>query len=198
MTFGQPITRPQRYKLTTTDYALLTKAGAFAGYAKTELIDGEVVALNAQHRPHARAKDELAYRLRRALEARGSDLQVLTEVTVDMPPHGSPQPDILLTSEALGEGPVPMSSVALMVEVADTTLDFDLGPKAELYAAAGVPEYWVIDLNEDRCLLHMGASADGYAEQIDVPFGETLLSGTIEGLAADTHGLSARREHGRD
>jgi hypothetical protein len=51
MTFGQPITRPQRYKLTTTDYALLTEAGAFAGYAKTELIDGEVVALNAQHRP---------------------------------------------------------------------------------------------------------------------------------------------------
>jgi hypothetical protein len=93
---------------------------------------------------------------------------------------------------------VPVSSVALIVEVADTTLDFDLGPKAELYAAAGVPEYWVIDLIEDRCLLHMGASADVYAEQIDVPFGETLFSGMIEGLAADTHGLSARREHGRD
>ncbi len=90
MTFEQPIPRPQRYKLTTADFALLTKAGAFTGHAKTELVDGEVVALNAQHRRHARAKDELAYRLRRALEALGSDLQVLTEVTVDMPPHGAP------------------------------------------------------------------------------------------------------------
>jgi Uma2 family endonuclease len=116
---------------------------------------------------------------------------VLTEVTVDMPPHGAPQPDIVLTSEALGEGPVPVGSVAMVVEVADTTLDFDLGPKAALYAAAAVPEYWIIDLNECRCLLHMGPSSEGYAEQIDVPFGEPLHSGTIDGLTADTHGLGA-------
>jgi Uma2 family endonuclease len=191
MTFEQSITHPQRYKLTTADYDLLTKAGAFSGYGKTELIDGEVIAVNAQHRPHARAKDELAYQLRRALEELGSSLQVLTEVTVDMPPHGAPQPDIVLTSEALGEGPVPVASVALVVEVADTTLDFDLGPKAALYAAAGVPEYWIVDLNENRCLLHMSPGGEEYAEQIDVPFGELLFSGTVDYLAVKTHGLIA-------
>ncbi|HEX8443821.1 MAG TPA: Uma2 family endonuclease [Allosphingosinicella sp.] len=190
MTAELPLNAPQRYKLTLDDFALLNGAGAFAGYAKTELIDGRVFGLNAQHRPHARAKDELAYRLRRALEASGNALSVLTEVTVAMPPNDAPQPDILLTSEAEGDGPVPIGSVALIVEVADTTLDFDLGPKAALYAAAGVPEYWIVDLNERRCLLHMGAGADGYAEQLDVPFGETIISGTIEGLEASTSGLA--------
>jgi Uma2 family endonuclease len=81
---------------------------------------------------------------------------------------------------------VPLGSVGLIVEVSDSSLAYDLGAKSELYARHKVPEYWVIDLNENRALLHMTPIDGDYAEQIDVPFGEPLHSGTIEGLSVET------------
>jgi hypothetical protein len=52
-------TTPRRVKLRVEDYLALDDAGAFDAYGKTELIDGEVVYRNAQHRPHARIKSRL-------------------------------------------------------------------------------------------------------------------------------------------
>jgi len=99
-----------------------------------------------------------------------------------------PEPDITLT-DYRGDGAVPLAHVALVIEVSDTTLDTDLGRKADLYAAAGVPEYWVIDLNEARALLHMNPLDHGYDGQLDVLLGEVLHAGTIEGLSVETTGL---------
>jgi Uma2 family endonuclease len=99
-----------------------------------------------------------------------------------------PEPDITLTSYR-GEGAVPVETVALVLEVSDTTLDNDLGRKSDLYATAGVPEYWVIDLTENRALLHEHPSADGYLGQADILLGEVLHSATIEGLSVETAGL---------
>ena len=140
--------RPVRSQLRVEDYLRLDRAGAFAAYGKTELIDGVVYAMNPQHRPHGFAKDELAYRLRRALEAMGSNLHVATEQSVVMEPNGEPQPDIILTSEPRGPGAIPGGSVALLAEVAATTAGFDLKEKDRAYAAAGIAEYWVGGGNE--------------------------------------------------
>jgi Uma2 family endonuclease len=177
----------RRYPLRVEDFLLLDRNRAFEGYGKTELIDGGVVYMNAQHRPHARIKGQLWRLLDAALIE--TDFTVLTEVTVAMPPHDAPEPDLVLTTQPSGEGPVPLVSVALIIEISDTTLQYDLGIKAELYARHDVPEYWVINLNENRALLHMSPTDGNYAEQIDVPFGEPLHSGTIEGLSVETDGL---------
>lgn len=85
-----------------------------------------------------------------------------------------------------GDREVPVETVALIVEIADTTLENEWGRKAELYAAAGVAEYWVVDINERRVLMHEQPGIVGFAKQIDVPFGEPLLSATIEGLTVET------------
>lgn len=63
-----------------------------------------------------------------------------------MRPHSMPRPDIVVTDEPEGEGFVPVGSVRLLLEAADSTLEDDLGVKARLYAKQGVPEYWVVDL----------------------------------------------------
>ena len=81
---------------------------------------------------------------------------------------------------------MPVETVALIVEVSDTTLDTDLGRKADLYAAAGVAEYWVIDLNENRALMHEFPEADGYRGQLDILLGEVLTSATVEGLSVES------------
>lgn len=181
---------PHTARLRVQDFMLLCESGAFDGYAKSELIEGEIICMNAQYARHARVKSRLALELTLRLRAMGSPLEAVVEVAVALSGGSMPEPDIVLTSYR-GDGPVPLDTVALVVEVSDTTLANDLGRKALLYARAGVPEYWVIDLGEDRCLLHRHAGPDGYGERIDVRFGDPLHAGTIEGLSVKTDGLSS-------
>lgn len=175
--------------LTVENFALLGVSGSLAGLSKTELIEGVVYRMSPQYRRHGYVKDELAYRLRRALEEIGSDLHVATEQSVRLDDHNEPQPDIVLTREPRGDGPIPLESVALVIEVSVSTLEFDLGEKEPLYARSGIPEYWVIDLNENRALMHEQPSADGYDGQLDILLGEVLHSSSIEGLSVATDGL---------
>ncbi|HEX8534344.1 MAG TPA: Uma2 family endonuclease [Allosphingosinicella sp.] len=180
---------PHAARLRVEDFLLLQEHGAFDDYSKSELIEGEIICMNSQFSRHARVKSNLAFELETCLRGMKSPLQAIVEVAVAVSADTMPEPDIVLTSFR-ANGPVPLDTVALVIEVADTTLATDLGRKADIYARVGIPEYWVIDLNEDRCLLHMGTGPDGYAEQIDVPFGEVLISATIDGLKAGTAGLA--------
>lgn len=102
------------------------------------------------------------------------------------------EPDIDITDAPDGDGLLPLKSVRLVIEVLDSTLKTDLGHKAELYADAGVPEYWVVDVNENRVLMHANPHSDGsgYDGHFDVPFGEPLHAATINRLAVETAGLS--------
>ena len=181
--------RKMPIKLRIEDYQRLHEAGAFGRYAKTELVDGVVYAMSPQHRPHGFAKDELAYRLRRALEAMGSDLHVATEQSVAMAPHNQPEPDIILTTEPRGPGAIPGRSVALLVEVADTSRKHDLMLKAPVYAALGVAEYWVVDVNVGLIRQMWAPVDEAYAERSEVRFGDRIQAMTIEGLAVETGGL---------
>ena len=173
-------------KLTTQLYELLDRAGAFADHRGTELIDGLVYAMSPQYRPHGYVKDELAYRLRRALEVLESTLHVATEQSVELARYDEPQPDIILTSDPVGPGPIPGTSVALLVEVADSTSRFDLIRKAVRYAAADVPEYWVVDVNARAVHVMWTPERGGYADRDKVEFGKPFSSRTIGGLALDT------------
>lgn len=173
-------------KLRIEDYALLAAGGYLDTLGKTELIDGLVYAVSPQYRQHGFIKDELAYRLRRKLEEIGSAVHVATEQSVAIRPYDEPQPDIVLTSEPRGEGPIPVTSVALMVEISWSTLDIDLQSKARLYASASVPEYWVVDVNA-RVIHQLWSPADdSYTERHEVAFGERLLAATIPVLEIDT------------
>lgn len=189
MTALEPRNIVRPLPLRVDDFLLLNDTGAFADYGKTELIDGGIVYMNAQHRPHARVKANLYRALCNALEAAKSPFTALIEVTVSMPPHNAPEPDIVLTNEPEGEGPVPLSSIALIVEVSDTTLKGDLGIKQHVYARHGVPEYWVADV-EGRVIHQMwGPSGEGYAERREHAFGAVIEVATLAGALVATGGL---------
>jgi len=180
---------PKKYRLRVADYLALDRAGTFAGL-RTELIKGEIIVMNPQTRSHVFIKSELAYRLRRALEEIGSTLFVAVDGTVEVSDDSLPEPDIFLTSAPHGEGFVPASSVALLVEVSGASLQYDLEVKVPLYAAAGVPEYWVADVN-GRVVHQMWAPArEGYAGRREVAFGKVVEAVTIEGLRVETGGLA--------
>ncbi len=176
-------------RLDGTAYRLLEEAGALSNHGKTELLDGAIYAMSPQYRPHGFVKDEIAYRIRRALEALGSSLHVATEQSAALSSFSEPQPDIMLTREPRGDGPIPGASIVLVCEVSASTLAFDLRDKARIYAQAGVPEYWVADV-QARMMHQMWAPlGDRFTRSRDVPFDTKIESTTIPALTIDTTAL---------
>ena len=183
------MTTPEKVRLRVEDFLLLDQSGAFADYTKTELIEGEIYVMNAQYSRHAQVKTDLAFALMQTLAAIASPLRVTIEVATRISDHSLPEPDIVLTSHR-GEGVVPLESVALIVEVSDTTLSIDMGLKLRIYAEAGVPEYWVVDV-EGRVIHQMwGPSDEGYAERRKIGFGAVIEAATVEGVTVATWGLA--------
>lgn len=179
----------ERLRLRAVDFELLTESGAFAECRKTELIDGNIYVMNSQLARHARAKSRLFLELVGRLQAIGSDLEALVEVAVRVADDSVPEPDIVL-SRYRGDRFVPGEMAALVVEVADTTLRTDLGRKSELYASAGVPEYWVVDVAANRVLIHADPRDGCYERRCEVPFGEPLIADTIAGLEIESGSLA--------
>lgn len=191
MTAQDLLEPPGTYRLKVADYLTLHRSGAFDGM-RTELIEGEIIVMNPQARPHMFVRSELAYRLRRALEEIGSSLFVAVDGTVELTgdSHSLPEPDIFLTSAPRGDGYVPVESVALAVEVAATSLELDLKRKAPLYARHGIPEYWVVDVNRGVIHRMWAPGGEAYEEGREVTFGERMEAATIEGLAVETDGIN--------
>ncbi|WP_375394987.1 Uma2 family endonuclease [uncultured Sphingomonas sp.] len=179
---------PGKYKLTVDDYLRLAEAGAFGG-RRTELIDGEVIVMSPQFRPHGMVKLELYDELLIASRALGSPLRPVVEFSLDLATNAMPDPDIMLTNEPRGAKAVPLASVALVIEVSDTTLNDDLSAKQRLYATAGIPEYWVADVNARVIHQMWSTNGDKYARQANIEFGTKIASATITGLSIETSNL---------
>ncbi len=179
---NHPVTASIKAKLTVKDFLLLEESGAFANHCKTELIDGEIYYTNAQHRPHLMAKMHFHNALHALLSEIGSNLSSVVEGSVERGANDLPEPDLVLTSEPYGEGAIPAASVALAIEISDTTLRMDLGNKLGRYATAGIPEYWVFDV--DRSILHQMWSPEGdqYVNRRTIQKGQTIAAETIADL----------------
>jgi Uma2 family endonuclease len=190
MTVIQPVNLPRRLKLTVEQFLMLEDSGAFEGNAKTELIEGTIYAMNAQFVAHAVAKSRLARRLGNALEAMGSRLDAVVEGTVAMPPNSAPEPDIALAEVTTGERAfIPLEALALVVEVSDASIGFDLGEKMDMYARHRVPEYWVLDVTSGTMHQLWHPTAEGYAESRSVKVGDPIESATISGLIVESDRL---------
>lgn len=176
---------PRVMRLRVDDFLVLNDAGAFQDYAKVELIEGEIFSMNAQYSRHALTKSRLAVLLSLALRDKAMTIEAIIELAVRLSDDSMPEPDIVLTCYK-GDGPVPLDTLALVVEVADTTLDFDLGRKRALYARHGVPEYCVVDVEGRTVHQHWSPDGDSYVQSRTLAFGEPLVAATIDGLSVPT------------
>ena len=136
-----------RAKLWTRDeYDRLVHAGAFAPGAHLQLVQGEIVEMTPQGPAHATAVRRLQETLGHAFP-RGYDVRAQLPLALAGDAMSEPEPDIAVVPGAIGDyrDHHPTTAV-LVVEVADTSVDFDRTRKAEMYARAGVPEYWVLNI----------------------------------------------------
>ncbi len=140
-----PRTAPCRHRLTVSDFHRMGEAGIFAAGDRVELIDGEVIDLPPIGALHAAIVDRLARHLGRSV---GESVVVHCQNPIRLDDVSEPEPDIaLLRPRADGymsahPGP---EDVLVVIEVADTSLAYDLGVKVPLYARHGIPEARVID-----------------------------------------------------
>lgn len=144
--------------------------------ARWELIQGEIISKMGTNRTHAMR----AQRMNAWLMTVFPNDRILPSCSIDVAPEDNPtsepEPDITVlnrSDDQLTENPMP-ADIALIVEVSNSTLDHDLGPKAKLYARAGIPEYWVIDIKGHCIHQHRDPSTEGYASLRVVASNETL------------------------
>lgn len=189
MTFHQPITRdaePRLHQITQRDYLLLSDHGAFSDYAKSELLEGEIVVLNARYSPHIRVQSRLYRSLADACDLLGNELEAFVEGSIGLTDVTMPEPDMFVSAGLPDSGSVTFDRMALVVEVSDTTLASDLGRKQRIYAAAAIPEYWVADVSAGEIEQMWSPSQNGYSERRRVRFGDPITVETIAGLTVDT------------
>ncbi len=179
----------QLLRVTAEQLEAMAARGALASFPRIELRDGVLCQMNPQYRPHLLAKSAIYDALRDALRNLGSALGVASEGSVRVGEREVPMPDVFVWDVHRGAGPVPVEHVRLVVEVSDTTLEDDLGRKRHVYAAGGVPEYWVVDLSGRVVLQYWAPEEGSYARGTIVPFGERLSAATLTGLAVNTTGL---------
>jgi Uma2 family endonuclease len=123
--------------------------------------------------------------LNNALRALGSGLEALAEPSTRLSDYDLPEPDVVLTRYR-GDGPVPRESVALLIEVAHTSQAMDKGLKLTRYAMAGVPEYWLADVEEMVIHQYTSPTAGEYADCRSQPIGERIAAKTVPGLEVPT------------
>lgn len=184
--------RPALATFTNEQFERLVRSGGL-GDMRVELRRGLIVAISPQYVPHATAKRLMAKAIEAALADTRLAWVVDQELSVSFANHFEPMPDIVVWDPGAAPsglaGPLTAAAVRLIVEVADFTLSDDLGQKLEDYAAGGLTEYWVADVQGRLVLRHSGPQTDAYAKREPARFGETIMALTIPGLAVNTSAL---------
>jgi Uma2 family endonuclease len=183
--------QPTRHKLDVAAYYKMAEAGILTDPRRVELIDGEIIDLNAIGSPHA----AITNRLNRAFARAAAEGLVLVSVQnpLRLDAYNEPEPDLLLLrprADDYAASHPTAADVLLVVEVSDSSLAYDRGRKAPLYALFGVPEVWIVDI--------AGAAVEIYRDPKEGAYGscERRASGSLSpvlvaGVAIDAAALLA-------
>ena len=164
-----PPSRPHwrdRDDMTLADIEVLVQEGAFTEYDRVELFDGRLVAMSPKGRRHEIVRGELAYLL--TIRSERTDSFVVSEPQLNLTDNWFMNPDVLVHPKSLKTPDVRGPTTELVIEVADTSLDFDLRTKAPVYAAQGVREYWVINAWTLETMVHREPTPAGFGLTVSV------------------------------
>ncbi len=152
----------KRHRLTVEDYQRMIEVGIITENDKVELINGELIDMSPVGSPHAGCVKTLIRLFNRLL----NDKAILSiQDPVQLAANSQPEPDLALLRNRADDyrtsHPTP-ADIHLIIEVADSSLEYDQDYKLSLYAAAGIPEYWIINLREQRIETYRQPDGDLY------------------------------------
>ena len=162
-----------RRRFTVDEYLAMEVAGILHEDDRVELIDGEIIIMPPIGDPHEVSTDWLNRLLLPPLINRAI---VRVQGAIRLNSRSAPQPDIaVLRERPLHEvGPYFPPDVHLVIEVSDSTLAYDRGPKLARYAAAGIPEVWVANLRAQEVTAYADPTGSEYATVRTYRAGESI------------------------
>lgn len=168
-----------RYRFTVADYERMIESGILTEDTRVELIAGEIVEMSPMGVHHARCITRLDRFINRRVDG---DLFVGVQVPIVLPDHSEPEPDLVVYREQPGAATHPHpADILLVIEVSDSTRNFDRGTKLPLYAA-GIAESWLFDLVTKIIERFSEPGPQGYRIVAYARQGESLRSLTVPGL----------------
>jgi Uma2 family endonuclease len=187
----------KRHRFTVEEFHKMGEAGIFSEDDRVELIDGEIVEMTPIGWRHIWCVRQLNRILVRFADGRtmsGERYEVAVQDPINLDKHGEPQPDlVLLHNPPVGRLPGP-AEVALVVEVADTSLGFDRDVKLPRYSEAGIAEAWLVDLDFVTVEIHSDPGPGGYRKTTRYTRGDRVESATFTNLAFDADEALPPRE----
>jgi Uma2 family endonuclease len=149
-TKAAPSFRTRRW--TRAEYERLVELAVFDPGERLELIDGLLVVREPQGSRHAAGIRRVLAALHRAL---GEAWQIDSQLPIALDEASEPEPDVAVVPRDPGAyRDAHPSRPVLVVEVAETSYQIDRAYKASLYARAGIPEYWLVDLTREALEIH--------------------------------------------
>lgn len=151
---------PHVYKWTTDEYYQMAEIGFFEG-KRVELIGGEIIEMPAMNVAHATTLS-LADNAVRSIFSEGFTIRVQAPLHFD--DGQEPEPDIaVVVGDARDYRKTHPTTAVLVIEIADTSLNYDRTTKASLYAKQGIEDYWIINLKHRRLEIYRRPQTDDAA-----------------------------------
>jgi len=170
-----------------TDYERLVSAGILGPGDRVELLEGEIIEMSPEKSRHAAAVDLALDALRRRL---GASHTIRVQHPLAVSETSEPEPNLAVVPgtprDYVDRHP---SSADLLVEVSDSSLEYDRTRKARVYAGAGIPEYWIVNLVESVLEVHRDPSRSGYRSVMTRRSGETVAPLVAPGEAIEVSEL---------
>jgi Uma2 family endonuclease len=177
---------PVRRLFTVDEYERMGQRGILHEDDRVELIEGEIVCMAPIGSRHFRAVNDLNRWLVVGLDEGLGIVSPQNSVRLE---RSEPQPDLAVyrprADGYFNRLPGPADAL-LIVEVADTTFRYDQRTKLPIYARAGVPEYWIVDVDRRRIHVYRRPEGDGYLDHNVVRPGEPLAPAAFPDLVLDT------------
>lgn len=165
---------PKRYRFTTAEYDRLGEVGVLGEDDHVELIEGEIIQMSPIGRSHASRVDRLNRVFNRGV---GDAAIVRIQNPIVLGDHSEPEPDLTLLRPRpdfyASEHPTP-EEILLVIEVADSSIEYDRQIKAPLYARNRIQELWLLDLGRNHLVVYRDPTGEGYATTRVLRRGEVI------------------------
>ncbi len=181
--------RIAKHYFTADEFERMAQVGLFPEGARLELIGGEIVEMSPIGKRHAACVDALNWWLSRKV---GDAAIVRIQNPIQLDDFTEPQPDLSLLKprEDFYRDVLPApADVLLVVEVADTSVDYDRQVKLPLYARAGIAEVWIVNLPEDKIETYARPAGGAYEAEAERRRGERVSSSTLPSLAVEVDAI---------
>ena len=158
-----PALAPARRRFTVAEYYALAEVGILGENERVELLEGDIIVMPPIGDWHASSVLRLNSAMVPPLQGRAI---VSVQGPTRLNNRSEPQPDVMLLRWRddfyQGGHPGP-ADVLLLIEVADTTVDYDRGAKLSAYARAGIPEVWIVTRENRRIEVYTEPESGAYA-----------------------------------